>query len=97
MDFLAGFGLRIGQGLDFEQDLLGRDALGQFGDNQLPLAAGQILDHPAGAQLEAAAAGFVGLADVGLGRNDLAAAGEVRPGDVRHQIGHGGGGVFDGG
>ena len=65
--FLAGLGLWVGEGLDLEKHLLGRDARRQLGDHQLPLAAGEILDHPAGAQLEAAAAGFIGLADVGGG------------------------------
>ena len=74
MDFLPVLGWGLVRGLDLEQHLLGRDARRQLGDHQLPLAAGEVFDHPAGAQL-GCPAGFIGLADVGGGRDDLAAAG----------------------
>ena len=83
---LAVLDLGVAELFDLFQHLLRAGAVRQFGDDQLPLAAGHVLDHPAGAHLEAAAAGAVGLADV-VGRgNQLAAAGEVRSGQQLEEL-----------
>src|SRR5690606_39273888 len=47
--FLARFGLRIGDGVDFLQHLAGRSPGGQLVHDHLPLAAREALDVPAGA------------------------------------------------
>ena len=76
---LAGLDLRVGQLLDFLEHLLRARARRQLGDHQLPLAARQVLDLPARAHLERAAAGRVGGADLVGAADDLAAAGIVGP------------------
>ena len=58
----------------------------QLGHDQLPLAAGEVLDLPARAHLQPAAAGGVGLADVGRAADDLAAAGIVGPRQQREEL-----------
>ena len=78
---LAGLDLRVGELLDLLEHPLRARAGRQLGDDQLPLAAREILDLPARAHLEAAAAGGVGVADVGGAADDLAAAGKVGAGD----------------
>jgi hypothetical protein len=80
---LAELDLGVGQLLDLLQHLLRAGARRQLVDDQLPLAACQVLDDPARAHLQAAAAAAVGGADVGSAADDLAAAGVVR---CRQQI-----------
>ena len=75
---LAGLHLRVGELLDLLQHLLRAGARRQLVDHELPLAARQVLDLPARAHLQAAAAAGVGRADVVGAADDLAAAGEVR-------------------
>ena len=59
----------------------------QLGDDQLPLAARQVLDLPARAHLHRAAAGAVDVGDVRRRRDDLAAARESPgPGMMLHQF-----------
>jgi hypothetical protein len=82
---LAELDLGVGQLLDLFQHLLRAGAMRQLVDDQLPLAARQVLDAPARAQLEAAAAAGVGGADVGRAADELATAGEVGPGQQREQ------------
>ncbi len=80
---LAELDLRVGQLLDLLEHLLAGGVRRQLGDHQLPLAAREILDLPARAHLQAAAADFVGRRDFRVARDDLAAAREVR---ARHQL-----------
>ncbi len=75
----ASLDFGVGQLFDFFQHLLRAGAVRQLGDDQLPLATRQVFDLPAGAHLQAAAAGAVGLLDVLLGGDDLPTTGEVRP------------------
>ena len=83
---LAGAHLRVGELLDLLEHLLRARSRRQLGDDELPLAAREVLDLPARAHLERAAAGRVGGADV-LGRaDDLAAAGIVRAGQQRGEL-----------
>ncbi len=86
--FLAGLfpGHRIGAGFDFRHHRRGRDARRQFGDDQLPLSARQILDLPAGAHSQAAAAAAIGGSDFLGRRNDLRASGVIGAGNERQQL-----------
>ncbi|MGF6634261.1 hypothetical protein OKW39_001412 [Paraburkholderia sp. MM6662-R1] len=83
---LAKLDFRVGLFFDFFEHLLRGRIRRQFGDHELPLATREILDLPARAHLQAAAAGFVRGGDFRLARNDLAAAGEVRTGHMLHQL-----------
>ena len=70
-----GLDLGVGQFLDLFEHLLRAGAGRQLGDDELPLAAGQVLDLPARAHLQRAAAGGLGGADVFGAAADLAAGG----------------------
>jgi hypothetical protein len=83
---LAGLDLGVGELLDLFQHALGADARRQLGHHQLPLAARQVLDLPARAHLERAAAGAVGVGNVAGRADDLAAAGVVRAGHQGEQL-----------
>ncbi|MCY1230828.1 hypothetical protein D9M72_432590 [compost metagenome] len=84
---LAGLDLGVGDFLDLFQHLLRRGARWQLGHHQLPLAARHLLDGPARAHLQAAAAALVDLGDIGRRRDDLAAARIVRARHQRQQLG----------
>mmetsp|Transcript_57652 Transcript_57652/g.135681 ORF Transcript_57652/g.135681 Transcript_57652/m.135681 type:complete len:823 (+) Transcript_57652:883-3351(+) len=81
----AGLDLGVGELLDLLQHLLRAGAVRQLGDDQLPLATGQVLDLPARPQLEAAAARHIGRANLLRRADELAAAGEVRAGQQLEQ------------
>ena len=84
--FLVQLDLGVGQLVDLFQHLLGRHAVREFVDDDLPLPARELLDAPARPHLERAAPGDISLADVGSGGDDLAAAGEIRAVDVGQQL-----------
>ena len=92
---LAGLDLGVAELLDLFQHLLRAGAWRQFGHHQLPLAAGHVLDLPASAHLEAAAACGIGGADVLGAADDLAAAGVVGAGQQCGQAVVGQGVVLD--
>ena len=79
--FFAELDLGVGDLFNFFEHALGADAGRQFVDDQLPLAAGQVFDLPAGAHFERAAAGAVGGGDFSGAGDDLPAARVVGPGD----------------
>jgi hypothetical protein len=83
---LAELDLGVGQLLDLFQHLLRAGARRQFGDHQLPLAARQVLDLPARAHLQAAAAAAVGVADVGALLMIWPPPGKSGPGQQREQL-----------
>src|ERR1035437_7830832 len=70
------------------------DLVGNLGDHDLLAVLGQLLDGGAGAQLQLAASGHVGLQDA-LAAQDEAAGGEIGPLHKLHDFGEGGGGVVD--
>ena len=80
--FLAFLGLRIGRALDFLEHAFCVDTpSGSSVTATLPLAARELLDRPARAHAQAAATGLVDGADRFRLRDDLPAAGKVRPRD----------------
>ncbi len=83
--FLAGADLRVGELLDLLEHLLRAGARRQLGDDDLPLAARQLLDLPAGADLQRAPTGRVGGPDLVGRTDDLGAAGEVGAGQQRRE------------
>ena len=80
---LAAAHLRVAQLLDLFQHFLGRDAMRQLVDNQLPLAPGQFLDVVAGTHADGTPAAAVGLGQVRTAADDLATPREVR---ARHDL-----------
>src|SRR5690606_3033092 len=70
---------------DLVDDLLRPDEVGQFGDDDTHLACGDLLDPGRGPGAERAATAEVGVADA-IQSDDLAATGQVRTGDVLHQV-----------
>ena len=82
---LAGAHLRIAEFLDLFQHLLGGHAVRQLVDDQLPLAARQLLDVPARPHTDGATATAIGLAQVGAAADDLPAPRKIRPGQDVHQ------------
>ena len=101
---LVGLVAQLGDALDallLDQlgDLLDQPRLvhlvGQLGDDDVVAAAlVVVLDGVAGAHVDTPAAGAVGLEDAGTAVDD-APGGEVRPGDVLHQVVDGKGVVVD--
>ena len=78
---LAGLDLGVGQLLDLFEHLLAADTRRQLGNHQVPLTTRQVLDLPACTHLERTAASGVGIADLGVAADDLAAAGVIGAGD----------------
>ena len=70
------------------------DLVGDLGHDDAAAVVGHFLDVALGANLNAAVAGVVGLADAAPAQHD-AAGGEVRALDVLHQVVDGAVGVFD--
>ena len=75
--------LGLHQRLDLLDDLLRADHVGQFREDDALLAGGDLLDPGAGADLQAAASGFVAFTDTAQA-DDGAAGGEVGPRDEPH-------------
>ncbi len=69
---LAELDLRVAEVLDLLEHLLRRHAVRQLGEDQLPLAAREVLEHMARAHLDRAAPALVQVAQVGRRRDDLA-------------------------
>ena len=80
------FDLGVGQLFNLFEHLLRADTRWQFSDHQLPLAARQFLDLPAGTHFERATTGAVGLQNVAGRADDLPATGIVRAGDDGQQV-----------
>ena len=93
--FFARLHLGVGELFDFFQHLLAADTRRQFVHHQLPLAARQIFNNPAGAHLERATARGVSVSNVSSAADDLTAAGVIGAGHYLHQLGMRELGVFD--
>lgn len=93
--FFAGLELGVGELLDFFEHFLRAHAGWQLGHHELPLATRELLDLPARAHLEAAAARAVGVLDVGRRADDLSAARVVRAGQQGEKFLVAERGVFD--
>ena len=76
---------RVRQLFDFLEHSLARRAWRQLGDDELPLTTRHLFDLPARTHLQAAASAFISRRNLGLTRNDLPAAREVRAGNPVHQ------------
>ena len=77
--------LGLHQFLDARDDLLGSDAVGQFGDDQAGAAGGHLLDGHGRPRLEGAAALAVGVTDA-VQTDDGATGGQVGTGDELHEL-----------
>ena len=84
--FFARLDLGVGQLFNFFQHALGADTGRQLGHHQLPLAARQFFDLPAGPAFQRAAPAAIGLGNVGGAADDLAATGKVRAGQQGEQF-----------
>ena len=83
---LAGLNLGVGEFFNFFQHTLAAHAGWQLVHDQLPLATGQVFNHPTGTHFERATAGAIGIGNVRRAADDLTATRIVGAGQDLHQL-----------
>ena len=84
--FFAGLDFGVAEFFNFFQHALGTDTWGQFGHHQLPLAARQVFNFPAGPAFERTPATAISLGYLARTADDLATTGKVRAGNECKQL-----------